>query len=160
MMDRKWLNFLYDAAMFIILAVIITICLLCLFSCSPKVITVPEYHYEMHNATDTLILRDSVYHENNTVISEADSTMLAEFGIRLRNGERAILVLRSQLERALSQQKEVKTDTVIKIDTIRVAYPVEKQLSRWQKLKMDAGGYAVFALIVAIVIIFIRNKKP
>ncbi|WP_294481401.1 hypothetical protein [uncultured Bacteroides sp.] len=46
-----------------------------------------------------------------------------------------------------------KTDTVIKVDSIQVPYQVEKQLTRWQSLKMELGGWAfgiviVFALII------------
>lgn len=46
-----------------------------------------------------------------------------------------------------------RTDTVIRIDSIQVPYLVEKQLSRWQSLKMELGGWAfeiiiVFALIL------------
>ena len=145
MMDRKWLNFLYDAAMFIILAVIITFCLWCLFSCSPKVITVPEYHTEYVVKTDTFIRYDSIYRGDSVIIRIVSDTVWIEHW-RTEYKDR-------WRDRSIH-------DTIMKTDSIRVPYPVEKQLSRWQKLKMDAGGYVVFVLIVAIVIIFIRNKKP
>lgn len=48
-----------------------------------------------------------------------------------------------------------KTDTVIKIDSVQVPYPVEKQLSRWQSLKMDLGGWA-FGVIVVTVFVIVR----
>jgi hypothetical protein len=87
--------------------------------------------------------------------------MVAGLGIRLKDGERAILILRNELERAISQQREVLHDTVIKIDSLRVPFPVEKQLNRWETLKMQAGGY-VFALLVILFIVFvvyiIRNR--
>lgn len=38
------------------------------------------------------------------------------------------------------------TDTLIVNDTIRVPYPVEKELTRWQQTKMDVGGWAMGAL--------------
>ena len=47
-----------------------------------------------------------------------------------------------------------RTDTVIKIDSIQVPYPVEKQLSRWQSIKMELGGWA-FGLVIAFVLIII-----
>lgn len=159
-MNRKWLNFCNGMAFFVIVAVIITLFIWLVSACSPRVITVPEYHYERHNTTDTITLRDSVLREQKTVIREADSSMLAELGIRLQQGERAILVLRKELERALSQQKEVKHDTVVQRDSIRVPYPIEKQLSRWESLKLEAGGY-LFALlaIVAVWIIVVWLRK-
>ena len=46
-----------------------------------------------------------------------------------------------------------KTDTVYvnRTDSVRVPYPVEKRLSKWQQFKMDVGGYAV---VTAIVLVF------
>ena len=40
-------------------------------------------------------------------------------------------------------------DTVYKVqcDTIRVPYPVEKPLTRWQKWKLDLGGFAMAAIL-------------
>ena len=32
-----------------------------------------------------------------------------------------------------------RTDTILKSDSIRVPYPVEKQLTRWQILRMELG---------------------
>ena len=159
-MNRKWLNFCYDMAFLVIVAVIITLFIWLVSACSPRVITVPEYHYERHNTTDTITLRDSVLREQKTVIREADSSMLADLGIRLQQGERAILVLRKELERALNQQKEVQHDTVVKIDSIRVPYPVEKQLSKWEKLKMDLGGWAFVGLVILIIYVFFKIRKP
>ena len=123
-------------------------------ACSPRYVTVPEYHYESHHTHDTISKVDSVWRERNTVIREADSTMLAVLGIRLKQGERAILVLRNELERAMTQQREAVHDTIERVDSVRVPYPVEKQLTRWQSLKMEAGGIA-FALLIIIVLIFV-----
>lgn len=35
------------------------------------------------------------------------------------------------------------TLTIIKTDSVQVPFPVEKELSRWQKTKMDLGGIAI-----------------
>lgn len=58
-----------------------------------------------------------------------------------------------------------KTDTVIKTDSVQVPYLVEKQLSRWQFMKMELGGWA-FGIIIAMTLIIVgwlvfwkRNKK-
>lgn len=48
-----------------------------------------------------------------------------------------------------------KTDTVIRVDSVQVPYPVEKQLSRWQSLKMKLGGWA-FGIIVVFMLFIIR----
>lgn len=159
-MSRKWIDFFIDLGMYLFVGTFMAVCIWLLFGCSPKVITVPEYHYERHNTTDTIMMRDSILRERNTIIREADSSMLADLGIRLQQGERAILVLRKYLERSLYQHREVVHDTIVKVDSIRVAYPVEKQLTKWEKLKMDAGGWVFAVLVVLLVYLLFRIKKP
>ena len=127
-----------------------------LAGCATRYVTVPEYHYESHNTTDTVFHSDSVLKENNTIIREADSTMLDELGIRLKQGERAILVLRKELERVLSQQREAVHDTIIKTDSVRVPYPVERELSFMQKEQIKCFRVVVFLLLVLVVIYFVR----
>ena len=48
-----------------------------------------------------------------------------------------------------------RTDTlyVSRTDTIRVPYPVEARLTKWQQFKMDAGGYAIALIIITILVI-------
>lgn len=47
-----------------------------------------------------------------------------------------------------------RTDTVIKVDSVQVLYPVEKQLNRWQSVKMELGGWA-FGIIIAFALIVV-----
>ena len=46
-----------------------------------------------------------------------------------------------------------KTDTLIRTDSIRIPYPIEKQLSKWQQIKMDFGGTAMLIIVVMVFII-------
>lgn len=48
----------------------------------------------------------------------------------------------------------VVVDTVYKVqcDTIRVPYPVEKPLTRWQKWKLDLGGFAMAGIAAVILL--------
>ena len=46
-----------------------------------------------------------------------------------------------------------RTDTVIKVDSVQVPYPVERKLSRWQSIKMELGGWAFGIIIVMALII-------
>lgn len=45
-------------------------------------------------------------------------------------------------------------------DTIRVPYPVERRLSKWERTKMDFGGMAlgVMAAIVCVAVIWLIKK--
>lgn len=46
------------------------------------------------------------------------------------------------------------TDTVYQsaIDSVKISvpYPVERELSRWERTKMDFGGMAIGALVIAL----------
>ena len=44
----------------------------------------------------------------------------------------------------------------MKSDSIRVPYPVEKKLSKWQQFRLDFGGWAMGVLALGIVFFFIR----
>lgn len=59
----------------------------------------------------------------------------------------------------------LRTDTMVveRIDTLRIPYPVERELSRWEQIKLDfggmvIGGIGIFALS-AVVIWLIRKKR-
>lgn len=41
-----------------------------------------------------------------------------------------------------------RTDTILKNDSIRVPYPVEKKLNRWQSIKMELGGWVIIVIFV------------
>lgn len=77
------------------------------------------------------------------------------------NGDTVYLYKYKYLYRYLTINK---TDTVIKVDSVQVPYPVEKQLSRWQSLKMELGGWAfgiiiVFALIIVGWLVYRMRRK-
>lgn len=45
-------------------------------------------------------------------------------------------------------------------DTIRIPYPVEKQLTKWEQTKMDFGGIAIGAIIaiVCVAVVWLIRK--
>lgn len=86
--------------------------------------------------------------------------MLAELGVRLKQGERAILILQKELEKAMSKQKEVIHDTVVKVDSIRVPYPVEKQVTKWEKLKFRTIIIAFVIIFLTLIYSLFKNKRP
>lgn len=56
-----------------------------------------------------------------------------------------------------------RTDTVLKTDSVQVPYPVEKELNRWQKIKIELGGWAfggvLIGLLIVIWLIYKSKKK-
>lgn len=110
---------------------------------------------EYVSKTDTLKQVDTVFTEKETIIREADPELIAKLGLQLKDNEKAILVLKRELERQVNKQSEHRVDTLLRTDTIKVPYPVEKKLTKWEQTKMDAGGISIVACIVFIVMIVV-----
>ena len=50
---------------------------------------------------------------------------------------------------------KVKYDTVaiLRSDTVRVPYPVERRLTTWEQVRLNVGGWAIGAVIIFILIV-------
>lgn len=48
------------------------------------------------------------------------------------------------------------TTHIERIDTTRIPYPVEKQLTRWQNVKMEAGGFAIGGMAIVLLLLIIK----
>lgn len=157
---KRWL---YSITYMVVVALVVCVMvMLTLTSCATQYVPVPEYHYENHHSTDTVRYIDSVLKERNTIIREVgdmDSALLAELGIKLKNDERAILVLRKELERVLSQQSEKVHDTVIKVDSVRVPYPVERRATKLEQFKQNIAGALIAFLVIVMVYAIFRIRS-
>lgn len=125
--------------------IILLMLAICFTACRTKYIPVEtirtEYKTRDSIRFDSIYQRDSVY--------------------MFINGDTVYLYKYKYLYRYLTINK---MDTVIKVDSIQVPYPVEKQLSRWQSIKMELGGWAfgiiiVFALIVVGWLVYRIRRK-
>lgn len=113
------------------------ICLLVLATgCSRKVyvpvesvVSRTDTIYSAKVRVDSVIMRDSV-----AVFQKGDTVLITKYRDRYR-------------------VKEL-TDTVYQsaIDSVKISvpYPVERELSRWERTKMDFGGMAIGALVIAL----------
>ena len=127
----KWLRM----ALLIIMALT---ALYVLVGCRTKYVTVPEYHKEYINRTDTFLRSDTLFRLDSVVIRMQGDTTVIE---KIMWQNRFVNVYK------------VKTDTIMKSDSIRVPYPVEKKLSKWQQLRLDFGGWAMLVLGMLVVAI-------
>ena len=73
-------------------------------------------------------------------------------GVQLKATERAWLVRTRDLERKLDQLSKTRIDTLIVRDTIPQIQVVEKQLTKWERIRMNAGGTAIFLCILSVVL--------
>ena len=128
----------------LIYIIILLILAICFVSCRTQYIPVESVRTEYK--TRDSIRFDSIYQRDSVYMLVKDDTI---YQYRYM-----------YLYRYLTTNR---TDTILKHDSIPIPYPVEKQLSRWQTIKMELGGWAfgiiiLFTLIIIGQIIF-KSKK-
>lgn len=133
--EKAYKGCFWSFVIFIVLMMII------LFnSCSPKVIYVPEYHTEVVTRTDSVVKIDSVHVKDSVIIKQAGDT---------------IEIDRWHTEYQDRWRERIVVDSIIKVDSVSVPYPVEKKLSKWQQAKVDWGGWAMLIVVVLIFLFLI-----
>lgn len=97
----------------------------------------------IHKEKETVTLNengDTTKH-NHFIYINLQSEEKKEYERTIENLRDSVSDLRSQLES-------------VKVDSVPVPYPVERELTRWEQVKMDAGGIAIgagTALLVAVI---------
>lgn len=84
-------------------------------------------------------IRDSIYvHDSIFVKSQGDTVYINRYRYKYLD--------------------KVRIDTmyVIHVDSVRVPYPVERKLNRWERAKQEVGGIAIGVLIASIGLIITR----
>ena len=134
--------------------------LLSLLGCrSARYVPVPEWHTLYKTRADTVWRRDSVRDVQWMTVKEVDSAQLAALGIRIKGLKNALLIERDKLLQKISNEKTHKVDTVMQRDSIPVPYPVEKPLTKWQRWKMDLGGWAMGVAAVLAILVILKVTK-
>lgn len=139
--QRSILGCLYSLVGIIIIAILS----LFFFSCkSIKYIPVETVKTEYVNKTDTFIQKDSIWCKDSVYI--------------MKNGD-TITIQKTKILYRDRWREKILTDSVLKVDSIYIPYPVEKKLTKWEKIKMDAGGMAIGAccFLLLILIVFLMR---
>ena len=140
--------------------------LLSLIGCkSIQYVPVETVRTETVHHTDTVKETNTINNEKETVIREArpeDSLMLAKLGIKLQSNERMLILLQRELAETKNELKESHSKDSVRCDTIKVPYPVEKQLGRFDSFCVDYGkvmvGVSIGGVLLFILIILARIK--
>ena len=88
------------------------------------------------------ILHDSIYQRDSIYV--------------VRKGD-TVLIYK---DRYLYKYKNlIDTMYISRTDSIQVPYPIEKQLTKWQSMKLELGGWALGIIIVFILVLIGRYVK-
>lgn len=117
--------------------IVLFICLLVLATGCTRKVYVPvestvsrtDTIYSAKVRVDSVIMRDSV-----AVFQKGDTVLITKYRDRYRVKELTDTVYQSAIDSA----------------KVSVPYPVERELSRWERTKMDFGGTAIGALVIAL----------
>lgn len=137
---------------------------LLLGSCTTtEYVTVPEKHTEHHWHTDSVIRRDSVYHDKQTTVMQLDSAAMARYGIQLKSAERAWLVQSNEMLARLTALEHMTESRDTMRDSIPVPYPVIKEvpadLTWWQRVRLHTGDLALVVLGILTLLAIARWRK-
>lgn len=124
-MVKKLAIFFYFMAMLVLLSMAVTSC--------RSVRYVPVETVKHDSVYVGKVVRDSVFVKDSVLVVKGDT------------------VTEYRWKYVFKYKNRTDTLYVSRTDTLRVPYPVEAKLTKWQQFKMEAGGYAI-ALAVILVI--------
>ena len=116
-----------------LLYILAIVCLLC--GCK-QVQHVPVETVRLDSIYLTQTLRDSIVRYDSVYVRDKGDTLYVERWKCL-------------------YRDRVRVDTMVsvRVDTLAVPYPVERKLTRWERVKMEAGGYAIVAGCAAVLVV-------
>ena len=177
-MDDKEIK--YYVYSILILIGLLALTSLCFTSCSHRVYvpvqsirtdTIYMSRKDSVHIKDSLItrqvinIRDSVaIHDSVVIIKDEQGNIKEKLIVRYRDRWHATqdnLTLQRQIDRYKASNDSLRAT---KTEYKEVPVPVERKLSRWEKLKMDVGGWAIGAMstvllgVVGYVVVWLLKK--
>lgn len=161
MKERTKLALKVEGVLIGILSIMVALWFLC--SCTTtRYVTVPKVHEQHHWHTDSVHKTDSVIHEKQTTIRELDSAAMAQYGIQIRQNEKAWLVMSNELRREIERLEAMCADRDTVRDSIPKPYPVEviKEVPAQKTILERAVFFAgLISIMILILIIVSKIKK-
>ena len=115
---------------------ILALVVFCLCGCKTKYIPVETIKTEYIVRTDTFTQKDSCVVRDSVYIHEKGDTVWYE---------------KWHTQYVDRWRERVKIDTLIRRDSIRTPYPVERELTKWEQIKMDYGAVSIGISIAAVI---------
>lgn len=126
------------------IAILVILAGLALGSCKTKYVSVPEIHTEYITRVDTTVRKDSVYQRDSVYVERKGDTLY---------------VNKTLYRDRYHNIYKIKKDTVVKRDSVNVAYQVEKEMSRSERLFVAMGKFFAALLIALLFMIGVKLYK-
>ena len=122
---------------------LLLLAVLSLASCK-QVQYVPVETVRLDSIYLTQTLRDSIYKYDSIYVRDKGDTVFVD-----------------RYKYMFIDKVRVDTMVAVRVDTLSVPYPVEKELTRWERVKMEAGGVAIggFFLLLAAIVAYIVYRS-
>ena len=117
---------------------------LALGSCKTKYVSVPEIHTEYITRVDTTVRKDSVYLKDSVYVERKGDTLY---------------VSKTLYRDRYHNIYKGKKGTIVKRDSVNVAYHVEKGMSRSERLFVAMGKFFAALVIVLFFVIGVKLYK-
>lgn len=98
---------------------------------------IPVETVRTDSVQNTLYMRDSIYMRDSVYILDRGDT-----------------VYKFQYKYLFIDKIKHDTLYIERVKSMQVPYPVEKELTRWQTLRMQVGGVAIPAVVIIVLIVF------
>ena len=121
-----------------LLYIILLMLAICLTSCR-SIKSVPVETVKTEDKTRDSIRFDSIYEHDSIFLFVKGDTVYKE---KYRYKYRYLTIN--------------KTDTVMLTDSVQIPYPVKKQLTRWQRMKIELGGWAVGVIVILSILLMLK----
>lgn len=120
---------------------ILVVAFFVLSSCTkPQYIEVEKIVDRYHHTTDTVSLTEKI--RDSIIITQKGDT-----------------VFKDRWHTEYIDKWRMRVDSFIQHDTIPKPYPIEKDLSKWQKMKIKYGELSIFAFFVMMAVCIIKVSK-
>ena len=126
------------------IAILVILAGLVLGGCKTKYVSVPEIHTEYITMADTTVRKDSVYLKDSVYVERKGDTLY---------------VNKTLYRDRYHNIYKVKKDTVVKRDSVNVAYPVEKEMSRSERLFVAIWKFFAALVIALLFVIGVKLYK-
>lgn len=126
------------------IAILVILAGLTLGSCKTKYVSVPEIHTEYITRVDTTVRMDSVYQRDSVYVERKGDTLY---------------VNKTLYRDRYHNIYKVNKDTVVKCDSVNVAYNVEKEMSKSERLFVAMGKFFAALVIALLFVIGVKLYK-